>query len=219
MLNAWRQRGAGKYLEIFYLILIFIVPPVVSAIPFTKDGYGESGGWCWIRSTARNGDSFPPGIAMQYAIWYVPLYASILVGGSIYFIGIFVIRAKIRRHNRRYSSDGSVEQQTSLLKESNQFRLYPVVYFFINLVPLTNRIYEVVHKDQYCVGLWIASGIIGGLQGIIVAILFFTDSSTRRQILAKVNCPNNSQYDRTQTSGEATPITQSPQNSYDSTRR
>ncbi len=220
VLNAWRQQGASKCLEIFYLILIFIVPSVTGTIPFIVNEYGRSSAWCWIRSMDDDGKRSTLGTVLQYVLWYIPLYTLILVGGCVYFIGICVIGVRIRKHSKLYSSDGSIEKQKSLLKELHQFRWYPVVYFFINLVPLANRLYEVFNADAApLIELWIASGTIEGLQGIIVAIIFITHSSTRRQIMAKINCPRKKETDNNIRNGETTPLSHSVHNSYESMAR
>lgn len=220
--NACKQKHGGKLLECVYLVLIFIVPPVTGTIPFIENGYGNSRAWCWIRGKDEDGEKFIFGLVLQYVLWYIPLYILIIVGGAVYFIGIIAISVKIKRHDSRYSSDGSVEGQKLLLKELHQFRWYPVIYFFINLVPLANRVYD-IFNDKPLVELWIASGAVEGLQGVIVAVLFCMESSMRRWILLKLCCCSSncciekSKDEQTTITNhdESTPLSQSPHNSYE----
>lgn len=213
VLKACGQKDGGKCIEVFYLILIFLVPPIASVIPFIKDGYGESRAWCWIQTT-RDGETYLFGVILQYVLWYIPLYTLIMIGGIIYSVGIIAIGVRIRNNSENYSSDVFRERQKQILKEFHQFRWYPITYFLINLVPLANRLYDVFGKDKLLIELWIAAGVIEGLQGIIVAVLFFADHSTRKLVMEKAcYCCMKKQHNPS--ISETTPISGSPYNSYE----
>lgn len=205
IVNAFWQKGSGKYLETLYLVLIFIIPMLTAVIPFSTKDYGRSTAWCWIT-----------GDVMLYALWYVPLFLLIVFGGVIYFVGVCLIARKLRKNKNRYTSDRSREKQKEMLKELHQFRWYPVAYFILNLVPLANRIVHIFY-DQLIFELWLTTGIIQGLQGTLVAILYFASSSTRKHIKQKMknsNCCRMANRIQVE-SGESTPLSGSPQSSYE----
>lgn len=206
VVNACRQKTPGKWLEALYLVLIFVAPMLTALIPFINDSYGKSTAWCWINRKT-----------MQYALWYGPLFVLILFGGILYFVGVSLITYKVKKNKNRYTSDGSKEKQRQMLKELHQFRWYPILYLIINLVPLANRIVEIFEQDKLIFQLWLATGVIEGLQGILVALLYFSNSSTRKYIKHKMkNCKCCWMKNQIQTSlGESTPLSHSPQSSYE----
>ena len=216
VVSTCRQKGAGK-LEWIYLILIFIIPAITSVIPFVNNGYGESKVWCWIRDKNDDGEMFPYGLILRYVLWYGPLYSLMLVGGTVYLIGLLVNACKLRKHSALYSSDFSREKKKIFLKKLTQFRWYPVLFFTYALIQVANHIYEYFNRGRGpLVELWIAQSVVEGLQGVFVALLYIFHRSTRIHILHRLIILRNRciQYDNPYLD-ESTPLSQSPNNSYE----
>ena len=71
-----------------YLVMSFVLPLAISAIPFTTHSYGyQNGGWCWIQDHDQDSNCTThdnvAGQIEEYVMWFVPavigLFASSLL--------------------------------------------------------------------------------------------------------------------------------------------
>ena len=161
-----------KKMEILYIPIIFILPLLVSAIPFIKNSYGKAGPWCWIQGKEGECELFEIGMIMQYSLWYGPLYTLIIIGAVIYVISILILKKKLREQETRYTSDRERQKQQMTLRELNHFCWYPIILFFFSLVPLATHISDNVKKDHALVPLWTAAAVIQSLEGFAISIIF-----------------------------------------------
>ena len=161
-----------KKMEILYIPIIFILPLLVSAIPFIKNSYGKAGPWCWIQGREGECELFNTGVIMQYSLWYGPLYTLIVIGAVIYVISILILKKKLREQEGRYTSDREKQRQQITLHELNHFCWYPIILFFFSLVPLATHVSDNVKKDHALVPLWIAAAVIQSLEGFAISIIF-----------------------------------------------
>ena len=102
----------------------------------------------------------------------------------------------IERQKRAYKGlvePGSIQLQTAAINEIRQYRWYPLVYFIVNLIPFSTRIASEADNGIDTFPLWILSGIIQGLQGGFVAVLFSIDKDTRKR-LTWANIKNSIKY-------------------------
>ena len=161
-----------KKMEILYIPTIFILPVLVSGIPFIKNSYGKSGPWCWIQGKEGKCKKFQFGMIMQYSLWYGPLYTLTIIGAVIYVISILALKKKLREQETRYTSDRERQKQQITLRELNNFCWYPIILFFFSLVPLITHVSDSVKQDHAVVPLWIASAILQSLEGFAISIIF-----------------------------------------------
>ena len=70
-----RRQGEGtpkaKLNEILLYAILLLVPLIPAGLVFINDGYGETTGWCWIRSRDSDCNSFLEGILRQVFLWYM----------------------------------------------------------------------------------------------------------------------------------------------------
>lgn len=59
-------------LEVVFLIVVLIFPPLFDWIPFTTNSYGPTGPWCWIRTIEKNCTMHTAGLAEQIVFWNIP---------------------------------------------------------------------------------------------------------------------------------------------------
>lgn len=175
--------------EALYLFFIFAFPFLLSWIPFIKTAYGNARVWCWIRSTTKDDSScdiiYEFGQALQFLLWYVPLYLILTVLLFLYV----VILVKIHCFDSRHRWTGSykyVDKQHQIKMMSKEIRSllqYPLIYFLINLFPLALRIYGLFEDEtQKLLPLLILSAISFPIQGGFIALAFTLDSDTRKRL-------------------------------------
>lgn len=182
VLKAVRQKGAERY-EWIYIILTFVVPLMVSLLPFIKNGYGYRAAWCWIRNTDETTcEKFVYGIILQYTLWYGPLYVLAVIGGLTYLFAFFKINKQLRKYKRNYTSNMEELKHKTILEELAQFRWYPVIYLIINIAPLATSILDIINPNHAILPLWIVTAIIQGLQGLFIAAVFIINPSTRKSL-------------------------------------
>ena len=181
LLKSFSDIQLEKY-EALIVLFIFVFPLTFNWIPFIKKSYGIAGAWCWIRSVDNDtGKKFVFGQILQLVLWYLPLYACLVVLIVLYVIII------IKLHHIRKRWTGKYDPQTEkvrqqIMKETVSLLAYPLIYFFINIPPLINRIHGAVEPENPQPVLWFLSAIFFPLQGTIIALAFSLDPETRRRL-------------------------------------
>ena len=163
----------SKY-ELVYVLGIFALPLVVNWIPFINGTYHRAGLWCWIRSfNDETCKSIRFGEVLEYVLYFLPIYLVIVVGFILYVIMFIDIFTKLRKS--RYTNDIAKQQRLKLMRtELISLAAYPVIFFFLNIPIITNRIHGSVNPTKPSLFLWYLASIAGPLQGIVTVITFTT---------------------------------------------
>lgn len=159
-----------KAIERPYILFSFFVPLLFSLIPFVTDTYGPSGPWCWIEKQDKNCNA-KVGIIEQYTLWYGPvifIMCAYLIAIMIISLILFYRAYKNKAHDVNADNanaqrhdivgkeripliakeyDNSVTYKTSL-KETLPLLAYPVIFFFINILALTDRTVRAITGDS-----------------------------------------------------------------------
>ena len=197
----FRKRTDNLVNELAYVFFIFVFPLLFNWIPFTVNGYGRAGAWCWIRSEdIFTCEMLLSGRILQFVLWYTPLYVIIIILICLYM----AILVKIRWYDKRKWRGSYVDEdrlfQSQSSKEIRSLLWYPIIYFVFSLIPFVNRIYGLIEQKEPSLVLWISSGILFPLQGGIIALVYVLDSGTRKHLkpvfiksAAKELCQKSSQ--------------------------
>lgn len=183
LVTAFSNKPPEKY-EPLFLVLIFVVPFTFNWIPFIKQAYGRAGPWCWIRSVERvTCEGFTFGKVLQFTLFYVPLYAILLVLMTMY--GIVLV--KVHRNRKKWTGKFNPDAERLRKVTKRQILpliLFPLIYFFLYLPLLVNRIHDFVDPDNPNSALWFIAAALFPLEGGGVAIVFTLDPKTRRRLRA-----------------------------------
>ena len=143
-----------KKFEVLYLVMSFVLPLAISAIPFTTHSYGyQNGGWCWIQDQDQDGNCTThdnvPGQIEEYVIWFVPAIIGLLASSLLVIAMVTILCCRIhRKHNRP-----GEEQYKNALKQMLPLVVYPIVFCTLLLVSMSNWIYSEIgsstHKYEY----------------------------------------------------------------------
>lgn len=180
LVTSFSSKPPEKY-ESSFLVLIFLTPLTFSWIPFIKSAYGRAGPWCWIRSRDSSCENFRFGQALQFSLFYVPVYAVLVVLMVLY--GILLV--KLQRNKKRWTGNFDPDGERLRKVTAQQIRpliFFPMVYFLLYLPLLINRIYAFVNPDNPQPILWFIAAILFPMEGGCVAIVFTLDPKTRRRL-------------------------------------
>ena len=171
-----------EWFEIGYLIITFASPLLIAWIPFIYLAYGSSGAWCWIRSKEyKDCSDFSFGLALQFALYYVPLYLLM----AILLVLLIIILVKLRKQQTSWVGNfdpKTLEMKKQMQKEVLPLIYYPIIFLVVNIPPFITRITSQVQPNKPVLVLWIISAIVFPLQGVIIMLAFVFDSETRKTL-------------------------------------
>ena len=176
-LHAVVTRAKG-WLELVYVLLIFLLPFAFTWIPFTQDAYGQAALRCWIRKEDENCEKLKFEI-ISFTIWYVPLYLLLFVLVIVYG----VVLCQISKQN---TWDGNFNPMLRRLKlkmkkDVRPLIWYPMIYFLLHLIPLAAHISGAL-RSKPLYPLWVLTAITLPLQGGFIALAFTLDTKTLRRL-------------------------------------
>ncbi len=156
--------------EVLGVLFLFFGPILVGWIPFILPGqmYGMSGLWCWIKMVHRTcGDLGNKTLIVVFIFFYGPLVLIVLFSLICMILTIVLVcHGAVRRHF-------SVDHHQRRMKEIISALAYPMLYCTVCLILLANRVYSVVHPNQYPdVPLWIAHTVADPVRVMLPAIAF-----------------------------------------------
>ena len=179
LLSVLLLRSVEK-LEWVYLALIFVSPLLFNWIPFVKSSYGEAGAWCWIRNQDEDCGDFRFGNVLRFILWFVPLY--VILFGLLVAYGVIICRVQRLHFLWHGKFDPEVKRKREQIR--SEFRpliWYPVLYLFLNVFPLMNRIHDGTTSEPE-LGLWVLHAIFSPLKGGCVALAYGLDTETVRRL-------------------------------------
>ena len=142
-----------KNLEWLYISSSVLGPLLFAWIPFIHHSYGLAGAWCYIRSWKDDcaTEKYTEGIIEQFALYYGPAALFLLI--NIIAISFMVAVMLWRAHKSYYNGDlrplvSARDQHIEVLKQTLPLLTYPVIYFTLLLIPLSNRFYMAVSSSN-----------------------------------------------------------------------
>eukprot|EP00049_Salpingoeca_infusionum_P015975 m.317885 g.317885 ORF g.317885 m.317885 type:complete len:328 (-) comp15987_c2_seq2:109-1092(-) len=159
--NFARKRSL-EHFERWFHAICWGVPLIFACIPFGwSDGYGPAGVWCWI--TVKH-----PGL--QFGVWYAPMLILILAVVVIYA----KVHKKVLRQGRAYHGfdSSAIAAGDEAQKEIGALRLYPLVYLFLSIFSVINRIQNAARPHSPIFALFIMQVCITPLQGFINVFVY-----------------------------------------------
>lgn len=170
----------SKKVEVFYVLFGFCLPILFCWIPFINSTYGLAGDWCWIRwANYINADSTTAsvrcplhleGVIESIILWNAPMIILVVVS----FIAAIVMIALLIKRSRMYTTYSDMQKRhKAVLKEALPFLIYPIAFYLICVLEITNHIYYAVHFHDPSFGLWVVNAMCAPMRAIpiILALL------------------------------------------------
>lgn len=181
------KRGSGT-VECLYVPFIYLVPLVISWIPFIKHSYGDNDGSCSILiiipgSCKRDQLAF----ILDITLWWVPLYITFLLVVIVYLAILCHLNVSKKQYTPLVELDREAIYQRTM-NDIGYLKWYPLLYMFINIIPIITATisYARPYEDEFALN--ILSTIIAGLQGGFIALAVTLDPSTRKRLGCKSFC-------------------------------
>ena len=156
-----------KY-EVAVTLVCWILPVMISAVPFIGDVYAPAGAWCWIENDFE----------WRFGIWYI---------WRILFVIVFVlvmVHIFWKLHKSKGIRHSSTHEMTSFEKDVQVLRIYPIVYFILNLFPIINRMHNAIASDgengKHNFVLLLLQSFTDPLFGVTIAVIYAFDNRTRQ---------------------------------------
>jgi hypothetical protein len=166
----------------WYYVACYGIPVVMALIPFTFNGYGPAGAWCWIKERY---------MAMRFIAFYIPLVLAIAFNAVVYTMVVRLIK-------RTYTSGADQASAKQIDNTTRKLRLYPFILVIVWLPSLINRIVELsVGREVY--GFFLAQKVFSSSQGMLNAIVYGFSRGVREALAQSLNemcpalCPNKYQ--------------------------
>lgn len=182
--KAEHPNKTSPYLELFYIVLIFLAPASFNWLPLLWHLYGISGDWCWVRDTVVGDDGHcqthnKKGQALQFGLWYGPLFLVCCMIVISYVIIYFLLRYQ-RRHMNIYNLE-KIQLIREIRREIYCIIWYPIVFMIINIFPLADRIYMLFTYEPLYV-LLVLHAFFSPLQGGFICLVYGIHPHTRRTL-------------------------------------
>lgn len=163
-----RSKYCNTILQGFYFILPISIPLVFSWIPFIRDSYGLSGGWCWIRVENEDCSEFQEGLIEQLVFWFIPLVIFQILDIVVLLVYPCLV-CRVEKGKRELCM-----QQAPLI-------MTLILSILINSVSLANRVaIGVLSSDHKNLGVWIFHAIASSCWGVFAAMVILFHMCTIR---------------------------------------
>lgn len=159
--------------EVAVTVTCWALPLVLMTLPFIDDAYEPAGIWCWVKND------------FKWRFLYFYIWRTIFVMASI-AIAIHMAYLIHKSKGHRHSSNVSREHFQS---DMRTLRLYPVVYFVLNIFPTINRLQNMISgeagAEQHNFTLTLVHVCTSPLTGCVISLVYAVDTRTRQNLTAK----------------------------------
>ncbi|XP_018605453.1 cyclic AMP receptor-like protein A [Scleropages formosus] len=170
-INLVKETRTEQY-HIFYHLLAWGVPLLMSCLPLIGGFYGPAGPWCWITDNH---------VAWRFGIWYIPLFTLIFLMICCYIRIIYVANARMRSWFGTFNPERE-RRKVSLSEEIKPLKWYPSVYLLVSLCPLINRLHNAFYPQSPVFSLTLLHVLSAPLHGLANAFVFGLDRDTWGQL-------------------------------------
>lgn len=171
-------KNISKFEPVYYLVT-YLLPSLWFWVPVFLRAYGTTGGWCGIKSFNADCTRFSHSTAIQFGIWFIPLYISTF----IIIIALVSVAIKILYSIHRWKGTyDPVKQATkqALKKEVSSLVWYPIIYLFLNMFSFISQIYRAINGSS-SLTLSFLRVFTSPFRGAFIAVAFTLASDTRRR--------------------------------------
>ena len=168
------------------MVASLVVPALYVWVPFIAVPYGETGGWCWIRTLDRYCSKIRGSFWEQMGIWYIPF--GIAASFSLFAIVLFLVSLshhfpKIKTRKRQKKGEAVV-----LIVFLATLCLLFIIEFVSHLLSVTMRknYLKEGRKDEYF-AMWLLYSLSPPLCGVSlpIGLLVYTYTGTLREAVSQ----------------------------------
>ena len=139
----------AKLGEAFLYAILLLVPLIPAGLVFINDGYGETRGWCWIRSRDSECKPFAEGILRQIFLWYMWCFICGVVTLAFLIKIIRVMRSNAIQHSGNADRIAlSKEEHDQRKAEDMLLLVYLGIFHMVNFFELVACIISYAVPDN-----------------------------------------------------------------------
>ena len=167
-----RPAHPTRRLEALFWLGTYALPLLWCWLPFIRQSYRTSGGWCAIRTLSEDGCSgYVFGKVLQFALWYVPLYILLFATCSVCVAVAVKMHMNVHRWSGVYDDETRTRHQR-LRMEIRPLLWFPFLYLILNTFSFIDRIYNAAQPDDPVVVLTFLHACTSPFRGAFVALVY-----------------------------------------------
>ena len=182
LLHAGPSKTQKRALETLLVVGSLVVPALYVWVPFIAVPYGETGGWCWIRTLDKHCHKVRGSFWEQMGIWYIPF--GIAACFSLCAIILFLV--SLRRYFPKLTT-----RKRQKKGEAVVLIVFLATYCLLFLIEFLSHLISVTMKKHYrkedmkreYFAMWMLYSLSPPLCGLIlpIGLLIYTYTGTLRE--------------------------------------
>ena len=156
-----------KIYEAYIIALSFIIPILMTPLPYTTNSYGDSNGWCWIE--------YDKGVDIMWMI--IEFYGPLLI---LFFVNIYFY---YRIYKKIWYDSGLDTNSKIIRKLLNRLKMYPIVLIICFGPSLFHRIYY-LGKGSDNPDVNLIAGCFNALYGFANTMVYGFTGKVRKSLKA-----------------------------------
>ena len=162
----------AKLGEAFLYAILLLVPLIPAGLVFINDGYGETRGWCWIRSRDSDCKPLVEGILRQVFLWYMWCFICGVVTLAFLIKIICVMHSNGNQHGGNADRIGlSREEYDQRKAEDKLFLVFLGIFHVVNFFELVACIISYAVPDNLF-ALWEIYAILSPVSATLIPSCF-----------------------------------------------
>ena len=159
----------AKLGEAFLYTILLLVPLIPAGLVFINDGYGETRGWCWIRSRDSDCNPFVEGILRQIFLWYMWCFICGVVTLAFLIKIICAMHSNAIQHSGK--ADRIAEEYNQRKAELVLLLVYLGMFHIVNFIELVTCIISYTVPDNLF-GLWEINAVLSPVSTTAIPLGF-----------------------------------------------
>ena len=176
------NREAGR-LELLYILVVFLLPPLMALIPIPLDSYNPNISSCSIArfDNATTCTQDIVAIILDSVLWWIPVALAIVISSIAYVVFIATFYKRSKQHSALiYPRRNWIFNKT--MEDLLYLRYIPPLSLVVTTLMIAAEIQLVVHPHQPIFVLWVLDAAVRGLHGGVLALIVTMDPKTRQRL-------------------------------------
>ena len=155
--------------EVVLFLILLLVPIIPAGLGFIQDGYGETRGWCWIKSLNSDCMPFLEGILRQVFLWYLWCVLCGIVTLVFLFKIVYTMRSNAKQHSGK--ADRLAKEFRKKEGEAVLLLIYLGIFHVLNFVELVGSTISYTVSDSLF-PLWVIYAVLSPVSAAAIPTAF-----------------------------------------------
>ena len=156
--------------EVVLFLILLLVPIIPAGLGFIQDGYGETRGWCWIKSLNSDCMPFLEGILRQVFLWYLWCVLCGIVTLGFLFKIVYTMRSNAKQHSG--NADRLAKEFKKREREGMLLLIYLGVFHAVNIVELVGDAILSYTVSDSLFPLWVIFAMLSPVSVAAIPVAF-----------------------------------------------